>query len=190
MEWYKKQNAINKIANERFKHGQSGSNGGERITASSGCMGSLLVKLVIFAVVANLVIGLLAMGYVAGSITFNNITNIETVSDFSMSQYFKNLAYLDRDAEFKVNSKSLNCYTEYNDALNGAKNPIAKLKRNNRFIYRGSTKEGSKTIIAIELISDKPVYCYAMLPEEWTGLSFWGTDPSKFITEIKKEKVK
>jgi len=191
MEWYKRQNAINKIANERFKHGQSGSNVGNRVTASSGCMGSLLIKLVIFAVVINLIIGVLAMGYVAGSITFNNITHIETVSDFSMTQYFRNLVYLDRDAEFKVNSKALNCYIEFDDALEETENILKKLKSGESFIYRGCNIEDSKTVIAVELVSEeKSIYCYVMIPEEWSGNSFWGNDPSKFITEVKNEKEK
>lgn len=185
---YEKDLAEAKHLAEKNKNSGGSSNYGDLSTAS-GCNDSWLFKFIKWTFIIFVIYAVLMIVFKFGSITLNNISNTDTISDYGISLYFSNIIYADRDAEFKVNSKTLNCYLEFDDALEEAENFFKKLKSGESFIYRGYSSEGSKTIIAIELVSEKPIYCYAMLPEEWSGNSFWGNDSSKFITEVKKEKI-
>ena len=174
---------------EKERNSGSSTNYGD-LSAAGGCRDSWLFKFIKWTFIIFVIYALLNFIYLFGSFAVNNVSNTSTISDYGISQYFNNIISMDRVSEFKVNSEPLNCYIEFDDALEEAENPIKILKSGESFIYRGCNSEDAATIIAIELISEKPIYCYAMIPEEWSGLSFWGNDPSKFITEIKKEKVK
>ena len=181
---YEKELAGNKLANERFKHGQSGSSGGQPVSGGFGCLGSLIGWLVDKSVRLYLLLLVIGILFKFGSIIFDNAINIGTINQYSMSQYFRNIYHLDHSTKFKVNAKVLNCYMDPNEALAGAKKPFAKLRKGKEFIYRGYKIVDTKTLVAVELIRDEPVYCYAMLPEKWKGLSFWDNDPSEHIVEV------
>ena len=184
---YQKDLAESKRIAEKERNSGNSTNYGD-LSAAGGCRDSWLFKFIKWTFIIFVVYALLNFLYLFGSFAVNNVSNVATISDFGISLYLNNIISMDRDAEFKVNSKTLNCYLEFDDALEEAENPIKILKNGDSFIYRGCNNEDTKTIIAIELISENPIYCYAMIHEEWSGLSFWGNDPSKFITEIKEDK--
>ncbi len=185
---YEKDLAEAKQIAEKERNSGSSTNYGD-LSAAGGCSDSWLFKIIKWTFIIFVIYALLNFAFLFGSLTVDNFANTSTISDYGISQYFINIMSVDRDAEFKVNSKALNCYIEFDDALEETENVLKKLKSGEIFIYRGCNIEDSKTVIAVELVSEeKSIYCYAMIPEEWSGNSFWGNDPSKFITEVKKEK--
>jgi len=181
---YEKELAANKIRDAKYRESRKG----EGVQASSGCFGSLLIKLVILSVVGSLVMGFGLLIFKLGSITFSNAMNTETISDFDMSQYAGNIIHMDSKAKCKVRSKALNCYEGSDEALKGTGKLVAKLGAGKMFVYRGYKREGKKTIMAVETISEKPSYCYVLLNEKWSGRSFWGIEPSKFVKDLTKKK--
>jgi len=187
---YEKDLAESKRIAEKERNRGSSTNYGD-LSGVGGCRDSLLFKIIKWTFIIFVIYAILVIIFKFGALTVDNVANTSTISDFSMTQYLINIGSVDRDAEFKVNSKSINCYFEFDDALEEADNYFKRLESGEKFIYRGCNVEDGKTVVATELVSgEKSIYCYIMIPEEWSGNSFWGNDPSEFITEIKNEEVK
>ena len=177
---YEKDLAAAKIADAKWRESKSGSSvgdapGGGCLTGLGGCW---------LASITITTVGILILMVIKlGAMTVGNITSLDIAQNYSTAQYFRNIGHLDRSGIYTVNTKALDCYEEAEDAFDKDKQPLFKLKRGQKFIYHGYQIVDDQTLVAIELERDDPVYCYLLLPEVWTGKSFWDNGETELIIE-------
>ena len=119
--------------------------------------------------------------------TGQNIASIDTIKQYSFAQYFRNIYHLDRPFEFQVESKALACFHDVESFVAGRQEPLLQLSPGDVFLYRGYELIGTgsdSTLVAIELPGDPVIHCYALLPEKWTGMSYWSNGESKRLSRV------
>jgi len=178
---YEKDLAAAKIADAKWRDSRSGSTvgdapGGGCLTGLGGCW---LTSITITTV--GILILLVIM---LGARTAKNIASLDIARNYSTAQYFRNIGHLDKTGSYTVNTKSLDCYLETVDAQDETKKPFKRLKHGKTFVYHGYQNLGDQTLVAIELESEDPIYCYLVLPEVWTGRSYWDYGESELVTEV------
>ncbi|MEA3285813.1 MAG: hypothetical protein U9Q77_00360 [Candidatus Marinimicrobia bacterium] len=183
---YQKDLAAAKIAEAKWRDGKQGSGNGQGAAPGGGCLtgfgGCWLISITLttLGIIFLMVIRL-------GVMTYENITSFDIIGDYSAGQYFRNIGHMDRYGTYTVNTKSLECYIEPGDALDESIKPFRKLRRGKHFQYRGYQVVGEQTLVAIKLEGADPNHCYLLLPEVWTGKSYWDFGESELLTEVMAE---
>ena len=177
---YEKDSAAAKIAEAKWRESKSGSSVGD--APGGGCLtglGGCWLSSIIITTVGIIILMIIRLG----AMTVENITSLDIARNYSTAQYFRNIGHLDKPGIYTVNTKSLACYLEPEKALDETGSPFKTLKRGKRFIYHGYHVRDDQTVVAIELEQDDPVYCYLLLPQVWTGKSFWDNGETELLIE-------
>ena len=183
---YEKDLAAAKIAEAKWRDSKTGSSGGVGDAPGGGCLtglGGCWLTSILITTGGILILLVIKLGVQ----TFENITSLDTMSNYSSAQYFRNIGHMDKPGSYTVNTKVLDCYETPQDARDNPKQPFLKLKRGETFIYHGYHILDNQTLVAIELEQADPIYCYLLLPEVWTGKSYWDYGETKLLTEVPVE---